>query len=75
MVLVNLARLHVAIEPAVDGLEGDAELLGELGLAEPVFEAIGVEPINEVLGHGKYGYDITSYRVCQRESSVVGQFE
>ena len=51
MVLMYLARLHVAMEPAVDGLEGDAELLGELWLAEPVFEPVGVEPVNEVGGH------------------------
>ena len=65
MVLMYLAGLHVAVEPAVDGLEGDAEFLGQLWLAKPVFEAVGIELINEVLGHSRYGYDITSYNACQ----------
>ena len=65
---MNLARFHVAVEPAIDGLEGDAKLLGELRLTKPMLEAVSVELINEILGHGKYEYDITSYRVCQRES-------
>jgi len=65
MVLVNLTGLHVPVEPAVDGLESDAELLGKLRLAEPAFEAVGDELVNEILGHDRYGYDITSYRVCQ----------
>ena len=69
MVLMYLARFHVAIEPPIYGLEGDAKFLGEPWLTKPVFEAVGVELINEVLGHSRYGYDITSYRVCQRESS------
>ena len=64
---MNLTRLHVAVEPAIDGLEGDAEFLGKLRLAEPVFEAVGVELLNEVWWHGRFGQDITSYRVCQRE--------
>lgn len=51
MILVDLAWLHVAVKPTVDGLEGDAELLGELRLAEPVFETVGVELVNQVLRH------------------------
>ena len=66
MVLVDLARFHVSVQPAVDGLEGDPELLGELGLAEPVFEAVDTELVDEVLGHRVQV--ITSYNVCQRES-------
>jgi len=69
MVLVNLAGLHVPIQPAVDSLESNPELLGELWLAELVLEAIGDELINEIFGHVRYWYSITSYRVCQRESS------
>jgi len=52
MVFVDWAWLHMSIQPAVDGLEGDAELLGKLGLAQFVFEAVGIELVNEVLGHG-----------------------
>ena len=66
---MNLAGFHVAVEPAIDGLEGHAKLLGELRLTKPMLEAVGVELINEILGHSRCGYDITSYRVCQRESS------
>jgi len=68
VVLVNLARLHMAVEPTIDGLEGDTKFLGELWLTEPVFEAVGDELVNEILAHSRYEYDITSYRVCQRES-------
>ena len=57
MVLMDLAWFHVPIEPAVNGLEGDAELLGELGLAQLVFKAVGVELVNEVLRHGELGYN------------------
>ena len=53
MILVNLTRFHVAVEPAVDGLEGDAELLGKLELAELVFESIGVELVNQIMRHGE----------------------
>ena len=56
MVLVNLARLHVTIEPAVDGLEGDAKFLGELGLTEPVFEPVGIELVDQVFRRGRSGY-------------------
>ena len=57
VVLVNLARLHVAVKPAVDSLEGNAKFLGELGLAQLVFEAVGVELVNQVLRHGELRYN------------------
>ena len=57
MVCMYLTRLHVVAEPAVDGLEGDAELLGKLGLAQLVFEAVGVELVNQVLRHDAIGYN------------------
>lgn len=41
----------MTIEPAVDGLESDTKLLGELGLAQTVFEPVDVELVNKVLGH------------------------
>ena len=68
---MDWAGFHVAVEPAVDGLEGDTELLGKLRLAEPVFKPVGVELVNQVLRHGRPVYNITTYRVCQRESSKV----
>ena len=52
MILVNLAGFHVAIEPTVDCLEGNPELLCELRLTEFVFEAIDVQLVNQVLRHG-----------------------
>jgi len=52
---MNLSRSHAAVEPAVDGLEGDAKFLSELWLAEPVFEPVGVKLVNQVLGHGGLG--------------------
>ena len=50
---MNLSRSHPAVEPAVDGLEGDAELLSELRLTKPVFEAVGIELVNQVFRHGR----------------------
>ena len=38
----------MSVEPTVDGLEGDTELLGKLGLTEPVFETILLEGFNQV---------------------------
>ena len=52
MIFVNLARLHVAVEPTVDGLESDAQLFSELGLAKFAFKSVGIESINQVLWHG-----------------------
>ena len=52
MVLMHLAWFHVPIEPAVNGLEGNAKLLGELRLAELAFEAVDLEPVNQILRHG-----------------------
>ncbi len=54
VIFMNLTRLHVAPDPAVDGLEGDTQLLGKLRLAEPMFEPVGVELVNQVLRHGEY---------------------
>ena len=53
VIFVNLAWLHVPVEPAVDGLEGDSEFLGKLGLAELMFKAEDIELVNEVLRHGE----------------------
>jgi len=54
VVLVKLAGFHVAIEPTIDGLEGDTEFLGQLRLAELVLEAIDDELINQIPQHDGY---------------------
>lgn len=51
MVLVNLARLHVPVKPAVDGLEGNTEFLGEFDLTDSAVETVGVESVNEISRH------------------------
>ena len=54
---MNLARLHVPIKPAIDGLEGDVQLLGELRLAELTFKTVGIELVNQVLRPDAIGYN------------------
>jgi hypothetical protein len=41
----------VSVEPAVYGLEGNTEVLGELDLGKTVFEAVSVEASDQVGGH------------------------
>ena len=52
MVLLDLAGFDVAVDPTVDGLEGDPEPLGQLDLAKLVFQPVGVQRLDQIFRHG-----------------------